>query len=489
MSYNYYALHTHMLAGGVKIVVENLIRSFDHQESSKKPKLHVIEPGDQGKYFPPRKINHITSKKVGVFDTQFSSRREFLDASDALAKNLEKQMDLSKLCVLHAHNANLFFNPALARGIKILAERFPKNLLVLMQVHDFAEDNRPDRLEFLKSFTGKRDLKLSRSVGFPTLRNIVYLTINSRDEYILKKAGMSAEKVFYFPNSIHIKQFEQKPIKNNYLLERIENYAKDEGYTFDKTRKILLYPVRVIKRKNIAEAILLLNIMNYIKDEYQLLITLDSDIAVEDDYATLIKKYVKENKLPVTIGLGLKLISSNGKRKKDTTGKINQHTLADLLYHTHCIISTSVIEGFGFVFLEGWLSGKQIVGRKLDFVMRDFEKEGMNFPGFYKRLMVGGRDFSKHDLEKQLTLLGEVDFASLIKRKNIKKLAKLIANPNLELIKNNKIVVEEKYSLKEYNLRLNQIIKDGKKLMKKENNPDLSFSTKYIVRRFKQKNK
>jgi len=488
MKYQYYALHTHMLQGGVKIVVENLIRSFDHYPKEQ-PAISVIEPGDQGRYFPPRRIDHIKSKKVGVFDNIFSSKREFLDAAGEIAKDLEKKMNLKKFCVLHAHNVNLFFNPALAEGLKILAERFPKKLLLILQVHDFAEDNRPDRLELLKNFTGKRDLKLSRTAGFPLTKNTVYLAINSRDEFILKRAGIPSERVFYFPNALHVKQFKQKPICNNELLEKIKEYAKEEGYKFSKNRKILLYPVRVIKRKNIIEAILLLKILNFIKDEYQLLITLDSDIQVEDDYAEKIKKYVKKGKIPVTIGLGLKLISPTGKRKRNNQKEIVRHTLADLLYHTQAIISTSVIEGFGFVFLEGWLAKKQVVGRKLNFVMRDFEKEGMTFPGFYTHLIIGGRDFSKHAPEKQLELLKEIDYGKLIKRKSIRKFTQIIFNPNDQTIKDNKKIVEEKYSLKQYNQRLNEIILYGKKLMRKEIDEEEVFSTKYIVHRFKRKNK
>jgi glycosyltransferase involved in cell wall biosynthesis len=477
-----------MLHGGVKIVVENIIRSFDYYPIEKQM-LNVIEPGDQGRYFPPRKINHIKSKKIGVFDTIFSSKKEFLLAADEIAKDLEKKIDFKKFCVLHAHNINLFFNPALSEGLKILSKKYPKKLLVILQVHDFAEDNRPERLELLKTFTGKRNLKLSRTIGFPLTKNIIYFTINSRDEFILKKAGIPPKRVFYFPNALHIKQFNQKPIKDKELLNHIEKYANDEGYTFSKDRKILLYPVRVIKRKNIAEAILILKLLNKVKDEYQLLITLDSDIKVEDDYSGKIKEYVKNKQIPVTIGLGLKLISPTGKRKKNKNKEIIQHTLADLFYLTHTIISTSVIEGFGFVFLEGWITKKQVVGRKLDFVMRDFEKEGMKFPGFYTHLIIDGKDFSKHPIDKQLELLDEIDYEKLRKRKTIKKLIRVISNPNEKIIKENKKIVETKYSLRQYNSKLNEIIKIGKKLMKQELDENTSFSTKYIVKRFKQKNK
>ncbi len=56
----------------------------------------------------------------------------------------------------------------------------------------------------------------------------------------------------------------------------------------------------------------------------------------------------------------------------------------DALAASDRVITTSVAEGFGMVFLETWLAGKPLSGRDLPGITVEFESAGMRFPGLRK---------------------------------------------------------------------------------------------------------
>ena len=52
------------------------------------------------------------------------------------------------------------------------------------------------------------------------------------------------------------------------------------------------------------------------------------------------------------------------------------------------VVTTSVVEGFGLAYHEGWLAGKPVLGRRIDEIVRDFEDNGMRFDHMYERLAI-----------------------------------------------------------------------------------------------------
>ena len=111
---------------------------------------------------------------------------------------------------------------------------------------------------------------------------------------------------------------------------------------------------------------------------------------------------------------------------------------------------------------------KQIIGRRLSFVMKDFEAEGMKFPGFYSKIPIEGRDFPEYSIKKQLKILDTVDLEGLLERRPLRLLIRRIHKPSKPTINRNRKLVEKNYSLRGYFRRLNTILRKGKKLMKKD---------------------
>ncbi len=228
--------------------------------------------------------------------------------------------------ILHVHNPTLAKNRNL---LKILTGLQQKGLKLFLQIHDFAEDGRPNAY-------------------FPDeyLFDCHYGVINSRDYAMLLQAGLTPRGLHLIPN----------------MLTPFDN--KDPGLKIDT---FVLYPVRAIRRKNIGEAILL---SLFLKNRSPVMITLPpnspADIKAYKDW----KKFVKENRLNVLFEAGL------------------THDFNRLVLSADFLITTSITEGFGFSFLEPWIARKLLWGRSLTDICSDFERNGICLDHLYPRLLV-----------------------------------------------------------------------------------------------------
>jgi glycosyltransferase involved in cell wall biosynthesis len=130
------------------------------------------------------------------------------------------------------------------------------------------------------------------------------------------------------------------------------------------------------------------------------------------------------------------------------------------------IITTSRQEGFGMTYLEPWLFDRPVVGRRIDYVVRDFSNNGMKFDCLYNRLPVGtdgGMDFADLDQPHQMSFIrslieGEKKHCELIESWGLEK--SLWAYIPEAVIRQNKNIVRENHSLKRYGKKLCNIYKE-----------------------------
>jgi len=227
--------------------------------------------------------------------------------------------------VVHVHN------PTLAKNIRfpeIVDTLRKKGFRLLLQIHDFAEDGRPDVYSHA-----------------PYPENCHYGVINSRDYRILLKAGLKKAGLHLLPNMVTpLETTEGKPLETPFVL----------------------YPVRAIRRKNIGEALLL---SLFFKSGRHLAITLPPNSRVDRVAHEDWKLFSKTHHLPVRFEAGLK------------------DEFSTLAAAARCFLTTSITEGFGFSFLEPWTAGKSLRGRKLD-ICSDFESSGIALDDLYSRLQV-----------------------------------------------------------------------------------------------------
>ena len=201
---------------------------------------------------------------------------------------------------------------------------------LLLQIHDFAEDGRPHAY-----FTE----------AYPA--DCHYGVINGRDYRILRDAGLKSRGLHLLANTV----------------DRPRPTAPQPA----PAGPLILYPVRAIRRKNIGEAILW---SLYFKNTETLSITLPPNSAADKRSYEDWKAFVKDLDLRIEFDRGLTVDFETNVTSADS------------------VMTTSITEGFGFSFLEPWLYGKLLWGRKLPDICHDFEKKEIDLHHLYARLLV-----------------------------------------------------------------------------------------------------
>ncbi len=291
---------------------------------------------------------------------------------------------LPRTGIVHTHNIGLGKNPALTYAARLLAE---SGVPIINQVHDFPEDNRPAQLRALRQHADWQ------AMCYYDLPNVIWATLTAHDAGKLAARGVPAGKIHLLPNPVDDELFTQprRPLP------------------LDVPRPFLLSPMKVMERKNNAEAVELIKRLR----RYRLVISLDASSARDRAYRDRLKRKIRQEKLPVLIGVGKKLPDP-----------------LPLFDAARAILTTSRQEGFGYAFLEGWLRGKLVVGRDLPDVTADFTREGMDLRHLY-------REFNDEAVER---------------------IARLLAHPPRRLIEHNRRVVLEKYSLAAYARRYETLL-------------------------------
>lgn len=420
-------LHYHFRRCGVRTVIENLVRggiaygpfervewdlmSCDAQQEPGRELVRSVQvfAQQQGK----EGIVHPIELSELDYQMEPAANREqlFAEAAD-LANRIAGSMQLDRHTkenpyVLHVHNANLGKNPRLTLALKLLADRLEAQDLpawILYQMHDFAEDHRPDNWKSLCNVSGTYDRSLAVEIMYPTSSRVLWACINSADREKLISIGLNPDSISILPNSIDVETFSAPPLmsmsetelnklqltRRNFagdLKKRIGEYARQNHFEFDPNRKLLLAPIKTLRRKNVIESVLLLTALNQQRDTYQLVTTLPAASTADLEYSHAIETVVKRNHLPVVMGIGEELLAGINHRVIES-GQIKRYALIDLLSLSEAVITTSVQEGFGYVFHEPWLAGKPVLGRNLPHVTRDFIDAGMQLEHLYDHLVL-----------------------------------------------------------------------------------------------------
>ena len=150
--------------------------------------------------------------------------------------------------VLHVHNHSLGKNASLPAALCLLAE---DGYALLLQIHDFAEDYRPEN--YARLAVGLRSQGGCGKDGlagylYPQASRIHYATLNQRDCDILRQAGVLVERLHRLPNMV------EDHGSSEGRGEARRRLAASVGVP--STGGFVLYPVRGIRRKNLAEALL-----------------------------------------------------------------------------------------------------------------------------------------------------------------------------------------------------------------------------------------
>ncbi len=368
-------LHYHLNRGGVTRVIENQLAALDAVLDPAEPwQVAVIYGGrcnglnqDIADLLRAIRLSFIEVPMLDYDGVQSDGGRhapaELLMELYAALGRLDFQPQQT---VLHVHNHSLGKNRCLPEVVPILAQ---DGYAVLLQIHDFAEDFRPTNYRLLGD----------PAEVYPQAAGIHYAVINGRDHNILRTAGIEPERLHLLPNPVPemgdtcgdmCADISGTAVSAVCGSARANARAKlQQQFGVGQDDCFVLYPVRCIRRKNIGEALL-----------YGALapagtvvgLTLAPANPVEVPIYTAWKELAAELNLPCRFEVG-------------APGALS---FAENLAAADVILTTSLAEGFGMVFVESWLAGRPLVGRDLPEITPDFAGAGVQLDRLWPRLCV-----------------------------------------------------------------------------------------------------
>ena len=242
----------------------------------------------------------------------------------------------------HIHNHSLGKGPGLIRLVAALAE---VGAPMVLQLHDFAEDGRPENWRRIREGLDAESVERM----YPQGKSVVYAVLNGRDAHCLRAAG--GERCVMLPNAVD------------------DVKVPGDARNMKGTTPFWIYPTRAIRRKNLGEYLLWAALES--GDTRYVVTRAPKNPAEQQRYARW-KSIAERYRLPVDFEVG------------ETSGR----SLGELLQGSKGVVTTSIAEGFGLAFLEPWLAGKAVYGRKLPEITALMEADGLQLDHLYKRLDV-----------------------------------------------------------------------------------------------------
>ncbi len=348
-------VHHHLRPGGVTRVIESAVRALNQQGVD----VAIFSAGPVERVYPALRPYW---REVPELDYQ-----EDADGAHRLEKALlraAKQKWASEPDLWHVHNHSLGKNPA---WTQLVAKWAMARRRFLLQIHDFAEDGRPELYRRLNQSPASVDSESAGSLTaklYPNSSRVHYACLNRRDWRILTQNSLDPDRVHLLPN----------PIQSFSPTGPVREFSRELDIEADE---VWLYPTRSIRRKNVGEALYWASRM--VKGQAVALTLPPNNPESMPVYRKWVE-FAKRLKLPVVFETGLK----------------SELSFEDWCLGCQRFITTSVAEGFGMAFLESWTWGKPVFGRDLPEITEDFKRDGMALKDLYETLPVSleGMDLS-----------------------------------------------------------------------------------------------
>lgn len=265
--------------------------------------------------------------------------------------------------VLWVHNLALGRNAPLAAAWAQAAEQ--TGAVLLSHHHDFFFDNRWIRWPEMQA-SGLPDLDAAARVVFPSGRRTVHLAINRADYTLL--AGGFGERAVWLPNPVTSPRHgsAEEAGARTWLAART---GHDGPYW--------LLPCRLLRRKNIAEAVLL---ARWLRPGARVVTTGGPTSVDEEPYAAWLREAAARGGWPLDLAV--------------LAGVADGPSVSALMAAAESVVLTSLQEGFGLPYLEAAAAGRPLVARALPNVLPDLLSLGLRAPVVYDEIRVPGALFN-----------------------------------------------------------------------------------------------
>ena len=233
---------------------------------------------------------------------------------------------------------------------------------------------------------------------YPTGNTITYVCLNQfRFRQIRQKKKHFRQRPFFDPQycGTRIGRRSTKSYRGS-RVRVTTNVLYTKKYSLLKDSKIILYPSRVLSRKNPYEALLLRKLAG---EKYHLLFSLDGN---GSEYEKRFVRFLREKKINASVGFG-KFLEEN---------KI-PFPVSTLYSLCHCVVQTAVSEGFGYGFVQPVLYQRSIIARAVPEATDDFQANGLRPDLLYDKLPVYRKetfmDFALLQEEEQKSIVATKD--------------------------------------------------------------------------------
>ncbi len=393
-------IHYHFYPGGVTSAIRSSLLAL--KSSGKlEGKEVILLCGDRRGTDELQKVLESSGLNVEIaVHTPLFYRQEIWPDREEFEAEAQKLSDLilsygKGNTIYWVHNPSLGKNPALTRALIIACERSDKEkqpYYFLYHVHDFPECGRPGNLSYLMNcYKGGGLDRL-----YPDTENVSFICINSSDRELLINCGVPEGRVFFLPNAINVNTEVRETNDRSKIVSALKGYADRQGYIFKPEMPWWLMPIRLIRRKNALEAFFL----RLLDGDVQILITLDANSDPEYPYANAVKDAIRREAAPGMVGFGAELVGKD-------------FSFDDLILASRAIVTTSLMEGFGFAFLEGPIRNRPVIGRNLPHVTKDFGGLGLPVDDLYDSFFVPVSAQERQDLHKRFREFA-TNYASMV---------------------------------------------------------------------------
>ncbi|MDO8538887.1 MAG: glycosyltransferase [Opitutaceae bacterium] len=360
-------VHSHFRPGGVRRVIE---LATPHLAATWRPRLGEIllvggEAPDAAwlRHFrqgvPGRRVACAIDPALGYFSEQRD--RAPANVERRIAAHLSRILRGSTVddCVVWAHNQGLGRNVLVSRALARVC--VAQGVTLVFHHHDWWFDNRWARWPEMRR-AGVRTLAAAARAVLPMGANIRHAAINRADARILERhLGRQAAWVPNLADAGSTPATAHVCRARRWLSEQLDDGAP-----------VWLMPCRLLRRKNIAEALLL---ARWLRPEAWLVTTGGVTSADEQPYADALAAAAQHH------GWRLRL----GMLAGDEWSK---PPLVSLVAASEAVLLTSMQEGFGLPYLEAAAAQRPLLARTLPNIVPDLARFGFRFPHAYSELYV-----------------------------------------------------------------------------------------------------
>jgi glycosyltransferase involved in cell wall biosynthesis len=350
--------HYHFRPGGVRSVIESATGAIAARTGAGEVLLLAGEPPDPhwatrfARRIAPARLEIAVIPGAGYLSEQSAT-------TPGLARRIERLLAERPVAALWAHNLALGRNLHLAVA---LARACAHRAIPLVALHhDWWFDQRWQRWPEMRA-SGFRTLRSVARALFPESAPVAHATVNRGDAAMLAEGGLPEPS--WLPNPV-----EHPDPPDSRRLRETQRWLRGATGT---AGPIWLAPSRWLRRKNIAEGLLL---ARWLRPGATLATTGAPSSPDEGKAAAALARAAQQNGWPYRPGLLAQTDPS-------------APAVPELIAACEAVVVTSVHEGFGLPALEAAAAGRPSLLRILPGVTSDLESLGFAFPHAYGEIAV-----------------------------------------------------------------------------------------------------